>query len=156
MVCELHRTLGDPISGCNSCESSCSHRLIPVHGAAVGVPAEFSVSRGADGPAAAVPACRTALLQSQELLGAEALVVNLASGLDQVLKMGARQEVSQVDKFAVVLVFHVDDTPAVLSAPDMLVIYHDVPLTADHGKRDDVLIRVRDDVHHSVQLIGKP
>lgn len=35
-----------------------------------------------------------ALLQCQQLLGAETLVVDLARGLDQILQMGAGKEVA--------------------------------------------------------------
>lgn len=43
------------------------------------------------------------------------LVVNLAGGLDQVLKVSTGEEVAEVDEFAVPLIFHVDGTPAVLT-----------------------------------------
>lgn len=45
-----------------------------------------------------------ALLEGKELLGTERLVVDLRGGLDQVLQVGTREEVAEVDKFAVVLV----------------------------------------------------
>jgi hypothetical protein len=44
------------------------------------------------------------LLQGEKLLGTEALVVDLRSGFDEVLKMGAGKEVTKVDEFAMVLV----------------------------------------------------
>lgn len=53
--------------------------------------------------------------------------------------MGASQEVPQVDKFTVVLVLDVDDTPAVLTTTDLLAVDHNVLLATDNGKRDDVL-----------------
>jgi hypothetical protein len=46
----------------------------------------------------------TALFQSQKLLGTEALVVDLRGRLDEVLEVGAGEEVAEVDEFAVVLV----------------------------------------------------
>jgi hypothetical protein len=45
-----------------------------------------------------------ALLEREQLLGTEALVVDLGSSLDEVLKVGASQEVSKLDEFAVVLI----------------------------------------------------
>lgn len=80
-----------------------------------------------------------ALLEGQELLGTEGLVVDLAGGLDQVLEVGAGQEVAEVDKFTVVLVLDVDDTPAVLAAANLLAVDNDRLLTADNGERNDVL-----------------
>jgi hypothetical protein len=54
------------------------------------------------------------------LLGTECLVVDLRCGFDQILEVGAGEEVSEVDEFAVVLVLNVDDTPSVLAATDLL------------------------------------
>jgi hypothetical protein len=45
-----------------------------------------------------------ALLEGKQLLGAERLVVDLCGRLDQVLQVGAGEEVTEVDEFAVVLV----------------------------------------------------
>jgi hypothetical protein len=42
-----------------------------------------------------------ALLESQQLLGTEALVVDLRRGFDQVLEVSAGEEVAEVDEFAV-------------------------------------------------------
>lgn len=64
--------------------------------------------------------CCAALLQCQELLGAERLVVDLRCRLDQVLEMGTGEEVSKVDKFAVVLILNVDNSPSVLTTTDLL------------------------------------
>jgi hypothetical protein len=36
------------------------------------------------------------------------------------LEVGAGEEVSEVDEFAVVLILNVDDTPSVLAATDLL------------------------------------
>ena len=66
-----------------------------------------------------------ALLKCQKLLGTERLVVDLRCRLDQVLEMGAGQEVSEVDEFAVVLVLDVDDSPSVLTATDLLATNDD-------------------------------
>ena len=114
--------------------------LVSVHGAALGVAAQLAVRRGADGPAAtAVATGSAALLQGQELLGTEGLVVDLAGGLDQVLEVGAGQEVAEVDKFTVVLILDVDDTPAVLTAANLLAVHDDGLLTTDNGERNDIL-----------------
>jgi hypothetical protein len=45
-----------------------------------------------------------ALLQREQLLGAEGLVVDLRGGFDEVLQMGAGEEVAEVNEFAVILV----------------------------------------------------
>jgi len=45
-----------------------------------------------------------ALLEGKQLLGAERLVVDLCGRLDQVLQVGAGEEVAEVDEFAVVFV----------------------------------------------------
>ena len=53
--------------------------------------------------------------------------------------MSTREEVAEIDKFAMVLIFDVDDAPFVLSATDLLAINNDRLLTADNRKWDDVL-----------------
>jgi hypothetical protein len=70
-----------------------------------------------------MPASCTALLECQQLLSAEGLVVNLGGGFDQILQVCACEEVSEVDKFAMVLILNVDDTPSVLAASDLLASY---------------------------------
>jgi hypothetical protein len=42
--------------------------------------------------------------------------VNLACGFDEILEMGASEEVTEVDEFAVPLVLYVDCAPAVLTS----------------------------------------
>lgn len=104
------------------------------------VAAEFPIRRGADGTAATgVATSSAALLQSQQLLGTEGLVVDLAGGFHQILKVGTGQEVAQVDKLAVVLVLDVDDSPAVLAAANLLAVDHNGLLTADNREGNDVL-----------------
>ena len=44
------------------------------------------------------------VLEGEQLLGTEGLVVDLRSGLDEVLQVGAGEEVAEVDEFAVGLV----------------------------------------------------
>lgn len=83
-----------------------------------------------------------ALLESEQLLGTEGLVVDLAGGLDQILEVGASQEVAEVDKFAVVLILDIDDTPAVLTAANLLAIDNNGLLATDDGEGNDVLRRV--------------
>lgn len=80
-----------------------------------------------------------AFLQGKQLLGTEGLVVDLAGSLDQILKVGAGQEVAQVDKFTVVLVLDVNDTPAVLAAANLLAVDNNGLLTANNRERNDVL-----------------
>jgi hypothetical protein len=114
--------------------------LVAVHSRPLGVAAELTVRRGADGPSATrVATGGAALLQSQQLLGTEGLVVDLAGGLNQVLQVGAGQEVAQVDKLAVVLVLNVDDTPAVLATANLLAVDNNGLLAADNGEGDNVL-----------------
>jgi hypothetical protein len=81
----------------------------------------------------------TAFLQSFQLLGTEGLVVDLAGGFDQVLQVGAGEEVAEGDEFAVVFIFDVDDAPAVLASANLLSVDNDGPLAADDGERDDIL-----------------
>jgi hypothetical protein len=78
-------------------------------------------------------------LECEELLGAERFVVDLRCGFDQILQMGPKEEVSQVDEFAVVLVFYVDNTPPVLAATDLFAVHNDGLLGSYHGKRDEAL-----------------
>lgn len=101
------------------------------------VPAELTVSSRADGSATAT--VRAALLERKQLLGTESLVVDLRGSLDEVLKMGAEKEVSQVDEFAVVLVLNVDDTPPVLATANLLAVDNDGLFGADDGEGNEIL-----------------
>lgn len=83
----------------------------------------------------------TAFLQCQQLLGTEGLIVDLAGRLDKVLQMSASEEVPQVNKFTVVLILHVDDTPAVLAAANLLAIDDDGTFATHNSKGNDVLDR---------------
>lgn len=78
--------------------------LIPVHGHPLAVPAELAVRRRRDG-SRTVAAHGRALLECEQLLGAERLVVDLRRRFDQILQMSAGEEVAEVDEFAVVLIF---------------------------------------------------
>ena len=82
--------------------------------------------------------CAT-LLECQQLLGAEGLVVDLGCCFDQVLKVGAGKEVSEVDEFAVVLVFNIDNSPSVLTSTDLLASNDDRLLGSNNSEGDDVL-----------------
>lgn len=119
--------------------------LVSIHGTALRVAAQLPVSRGADGPAAArvrTAASGAAFLQGQQLLSTEGLVVDLAGGLDQVLQVGAGQEVAQVNEFAVVLILDVDHTPAVLTTADLLAVDNNGLLATDDGERNDILVKL--------------
>lgn len=65
--------------------------------------------------------------------------MNLACCFDQVLEVGASEKVSQINKFAVGFVFHIDHTPAVLPAANLLTINNNSFLTADDGEWNNVL-----------------
>ena len=55
------------------------------------------------------------------------------------MQVGTEKEVAQVDKFAVVLVLNVDDTPSVLAAADLLAA---LPLLVDLFDREGKLDRL--------------
>ena len=123
---------------CSIIHSAHDSSIGAIHAGSLAAPAQFPVRSGTDGPTAL--ASRAPLLQSQQLLASVALVVDLAGGLDQILQVGARQEVAQVDEFAVVLVFDVDGAPAVGAAAHLLSVDVDVVLGADDGEGDDALV----------------
>lgn len=132
--------------------------LVTVHSGALRVAAEFPVCRGTDGSAATggVATSGTALLQSKQLLGTEGLVVDLASGLDQVLQVGAGEEVAEVDKLAVVLVLDIDHTPAVLATADLLAVDDNGLLATDNGEGDDFLYSLVRSLPHKKGVGEKP
>lgn len=111
--------------------------LVAVHGHALRAAAQLSVGGGADW-SAAVSLCAS-LLQCQQLLGTEGLVVDLGRRLDEVLEVGTQQEVSQIDKLAVVLVLNVDDSPSVLTTPDLVTVDNDRLLGTNNGEGDQAL-----------------
>lgn len=113
--------------------------LVPVHGHALALPAELAIRCWRNRSAATLVDLGGALLEGKELLGAEGLVVDLRGRVDQVLEMGAGEEVAEVDEFAVLLVFDVDCSPAVLAAAHSLAVDVDVALTADDGEGNDGL-----------------
>jgi hypothetical protein len=89
--------------------------LVSVHGHALTVPAKFTVGGGRDG-ARRVTADGRALLEGQQLLGAEGLVVNLCGRLDKILQVSAGEEVAEVDEFAVGLVLDCEKLANVMAA----------------------------------------
>jgi len=68
------------------------------------------------------------VFESKQLFGSEGLIVNLSSGLDEILQVGPREEVAEVHKFAVVLVLYIDNTPSVLTPTNRLAIDDDIAL----------------------------
>lgn len=82
-------------------------RLVPIHSHPLRIPAQLAIRTRADRPAPGVSTTNsgTALLEREQLLGAEGLVVDLRGRLDEVLQVRAQEEVAQVHEFAVVLVF---------------------------------------------------
>ena len=114
--------------------------LVAVHGHPLRAAAHLALRRRADGPAAV--ALGAVLLERQQLLGAEGLVVDLRRRLDEVLEVGAEQEVAEVDEFAVVLVLDVDNAPPVLAATDLLAVDDDGLFRADDGEGDEALQEV--------------
>lgn len=65
--------------------------------------------------------------------------MDLAGGLDQILEVGAREEVAEVDEFAMVLVFDVYHAPTVLAATDLLTTNDDGFLASNNCEGNDVL-----------------
>ena len=84
-------------------------------------------SRSADGLIGLLPdvSGSTALLQSQKLLRSEGLVVDLRGRLNQVLQVGASEEVSEGDELAMALILNIDDAPSVLTTTDLLAANED-------------------------------
>jgi hypothetical protein len=75
--------------------------LVSVHGhPLLRTPAHLAVCRGGDGTATACTS-GAGFFECQQLLSAEGLVVDLGGSFDQVLQVGAGEEVAEVDEFAV-------------------------------------------------------
>jgi hypothetical protein len=66
--------------------------------------------------------------------------VDLAGGLNEVLEMRASKEIAEVDEFAMVLVFDIDHTPAVLASANLLSTNNDGLLATNNGEGNDVLL----------------
>ncbi len=105
--------------------------LVAVHGHPLRASAHLAIRRGADWPAAM--ALGAALLQGQQLLGAERLVVDLRRSLNEILQVGSEEEVPQVDEFAVILILDVNHAPSVLPSRDLLAVHDDGLLGANDG-----------------------
>ena len=65
--------------------------------------------------------------------------MDLRGRLNEILEVGAGEEIAEVDEFAVLLVLNVDGAPSVLAATDGLTGNVDVALAADDGEGDDRL-----------------
>lgn len=65
--------------------------------------------------------------------------MDLAGGFNEVLEVGAGQEVAEVHEFAVILVFDVDHAPAVLAAAYLLSVDDNVLLASDDSEGDNIL-----------------
>lgn len=102
------------------------------------IPAQLPLRRWTDRPTAAALLCAS-FLERKQLLPTIALIVDLRRCLDEVLQMGAREEVAQIDEFAVVLILDVDDTPAVLAASYLAAVDDHGLFGADDGEGNDVL-----------------
>jgi hypothetical protein len=88
-----------------------------------------------------VSSSSAALLEGKQLLRTECFVMDLRGRLDEVLEMSASEEVTKVHEFAVVLVFHIDDTPAVLTTSDLTTPHDNGFLGPDNSERNDILPR---------------
>jgi hypothetical protein len=99
--------------------------LVTIHGPSLRASAQFPIGCGADWSAPASMSCRTALLKGQKLLGTEGLVMDLGCSFDQILQMGTSEEVSEVNKLAVVLILYIDNAPSVLTAADLFTTNND-------------------------------
>lgn len=124
---------------CSRCRVGEEAHLIPIHRHPLALPAQLAIRARTNRPRSLPMHLRTTLLERQQLLRAEALVVDLRRCLDEVLEVGAREEVAEVDELAVPLVFHVDGAPAVLAPAHGLAGDVDVALGADDGEGDDAL-----------------
>ena len=80
-----------------------------------------------------------ALLECKQLFSTESLVVDLRSGVNQILEVGSGKEVSEVDKFAVVFILNIDDSPSVLTPTDLLASNDDRLLGSNDGEWNNVL-----------------
>lgn len=81
--------------------------LVPVHGHTLTVPAKLTVGGWRDWARRMTTDSR-ALLEREQLLGTERLVVDLGGRLDEVLQVGACEEVTEVYEFTVGLVLDCD------------------------------------------------
>lgn len=82
--------------------------------------------------------------------------MDLGCRFDKVLKVCSQEEVSQVNKFAVVLVLDVDDAPSILATSDLVAIDDDGLLGSHDGEGNQILgtcVSIRSmDTYESAQL----
>jgi len=117
---------------------SCIFLLISIHRHALRVAAHLpGFLRRTDWAARMIDGA--ALLECEKLLSAEALVVDLRSSFDEILKVSTRQEVAEVDEFAMVLILDIDNTPAVLATTNLLSSNDNGLLGADDGEWNEIL-----------------
>lgn len=79
-------------------------------------------------------------LDSQKLLSTESFIMDMSGSFNKILQVGSSQKVTQVNKFAVMLVLDIDDTPTSLSATHSLAIHDHVSFRANNSKRDELLL----------------
>lgn len=65
--------------------------------------------------------------------------MDLRGSVDQILKVGASEEIAEIDELAMLLVFNIDCSPAVLTSAHSLAVYVDVALTSNDCEWDDGL-----------------
>jgi len=112
--------------------------LITIHRHSLGASAQFSVRCRADRSTTSMSSS-AALLECKQLFSTESLVVDLRSGVNQILEVGSGKEVSEVDKFAVVFILNIDDSPSVLTPTDLLASNDDRLLGSNDGEWNNVL-----------------
>jgi hypothetical protein len=67
--------------------------------------------------------------------------MDLGSGLDEILQVGASKEVSKGNKLAMTFILDIDDTPSVLTASDLFASNKDRLLRPNYSEGDDALIQ---------------
>jgi hypothetical protein len=65
--------------------------------------------------------------------------MDLRCGFDQILEMGSGKEVSEVNKFAMVLILDINNTPSVLTSTNWLSSNDDIPLRSNNSEWNNVL-----------------
>ena len=63
--------------------------------------------------------------------------MDLTGCFNQILQMSSCQEVSEIDEFAMSLIFDVDDAPTILSTTNLFSVNDDALLTTNNSKRYD-------------------
>lgn len=65
--------------------------------------------------------------------------MDLRRSFDEILEMCAKKEVSEIDKFAVILILDIDYAPPVLAATNLFAIDNNALFRADDSERDQAL-----------------